>query len=149
VKRRRDNILKQIRRAKSAGAQSEIAWFGRELSNLERTAESYLFFSQPGIFYDNICRESSASDLCGFFLDALDAKDGNALRSLASFIERFPHEPQDKFRLEILAWKESCDEKRRKMSLNKLAKVIGWPDFASLDQLRRMAKELKFPLATR
>jgi len=55
----------------------------------------------------------------------------------------------DRYRTEILYWKNILDKRREKWPIRKLAEKIGWPMEDSINgfsKLRRMAEKLNFPL---
>lgn len=90
--------------------------------------------------------------LCQIFIAAVDAQDSKSLIAIAKTIERLKTNKgvADRYRSEILMWKGILEKRNRGMTIKELARVIDWPRKFSDDgfaQLRRMCRELNFPIA--
>jgi hypothetical protein len=157
--------------SKDAGAAQELAQYGRNRSQLEQAVWLYLFgreVCQDERTYgklDPVAKErtrylaQSATALCELFLDAVDRRDGDALRTIARDVEGFERYPQeaDPQRAGILSLKNILDQSGEKMTIARLAallnrKFAGDPaiPFVRADghkQLRDLATDLKFPIA--
>jgi hypothetical protein len=92
-----------------------------------------------------------ANQLAQLALDAITARDSDKLFELAKavkFLKSF--KPQgDPMRARILTEKDIGKNAGPRWTVSQLAKLIGWPDSDQADgypHLRRLCKELKFPL---
>lgn len=110
---------------------------------------------RPGFmldFFEEFCRRHSSA-LIKIFMDSINSRDFEKIVEIANavkFIKSFEDKRGDLFRAEILFHKLWLDKKGIKWPIRKVAGKIGWPDKVGADgfkQLRRMCKELNFPLA--
>jgi hypothetical protein len=88
------------------------------------------------------------------FIDAVKNRDSKKIMEIAHAVEFFKffdiETAGDRYRSGILANKKILDKYGEKMTLRKLAEKIEWPQSNSADglsQLRRICRELNFPLA--
>lgn len=96
--------------------------------------------------------EMEKAELCQILLDAIDARDSKKIFEIAKGVEFLKHfaESGDRFRSSLLHWKQILDARGEKWPIRVVAKTIDWPDMKSQDgfsQLRRLCKEINFPLA--
>lgn len=103
-------------------------------------------------FFEEFCRRHS-SPLIKIFLNSINGRDFEKIIEIANavkFLKSFVDKQGDLFRAAILFHKHWLDKKGIKWPIRKVAEKIGWPDKVGADgfkQLRRMCKELNFPLA--
>jgi hypothetical protein len=151
-------------------AAQKLAQYGKVRSELEEAIWHYLFEREacqdthyektdPGAKEPTRSLELSAIRLCELFLDAVERRDGEALRTIAAEVEGFKrYSPAaDTNRAHILCLKNILDERGGKMTIARLAallnrKLAGDPLVApptqdSHSQLRNLARTLKFPIA--
>ena len=173
VPRQRRTLAKQIKSLVPHDIHSaiEVATYGKKLTYMEWRLRFYYEtikefeemkagkhpFGMPSriIPKHNAFIEKHAKKdreaLAKILLDAIDAKDENKVMEVASAI-KFVKEMDkiyDRHRARILTWKWLLDGNREKMKLRDLALAIRWPKTKSedgLSQLRKICKELKFPL---
>ena len=115
----------------------------RVWSNQEK--EIYLFVLQRNL-------KKLSDDLCGIFINALNAHDSKKIFEIAKAIKLLKtfKSSGDLFRAKILTWKNILDKKGEQWPIRRLAKAIGWSDMSGADEfktVRRMCEELNFPLA--
>jgi hypothetical protein len=91
------------------------------------------------------------SVLCGILINAINDRDSSKIFEIGravDFLKTFS-EQGDRYRTEILLWKQILDKKGEKCPVRRLARLVRWPEKDSANgfwTLRRMAAELKFPL---
>ncbi|MGA2174868.1 MAG: hypothetical protein ABSH38_07795 [Verrucomicrobiota bacterium] len=89
--------------------------------------------------------------LCGIFLNAVENRDAGKILEIAKavkFLKTFK-ENSDHCRAGILGLKSVLDKNNRKMPISELARAVKWPASDAKHgfwRLRRIAKELNFPL---
>jgi hypothetical protein len=90
--------------------------------------------------------------LCEIFLNSIKSRDAAKIIEIADavkFLKTFK-ESGDPKRREVLDWKDILDKHGVRWPIKILAHVLHWPKEHSADgfsQLRRLCRELKFPLA--
>jgi hypothetical protein len=158
------------KRAKTdAEAALELALYGRIRTPAEKAVRLYLFGKEAcqttldkGADADG--KESAtysaqnAASLCELFIDAVDRRDAKTLQAIARAVETFQPYPKaiDSLRAGILCLKNILDSKGQTMTVKRLAallnrKLAGDIPKApatqdSFSRLRRLAKNLRFPL---
>jgi hypothetical protein len=96
--------------------------------------------------------ERRISEISQILLDAINSRDSKEIFEIGravNFLKKFKASG-DSYRYLILHMKNALDRKRKKIPIRDIAKMIGWPDMSGADgfkQIRRMCKELNFPLA--
>ena len=130
-------------------------------SRLEKHLKLYQAMKHPGEplrpglmsdFFEEFCQRHS-SPLIKIFMDSINSRDFEKIVEIANavkFLKSFEDKRGDLFRSKILFHKYWLDKKGIKWPIRKVAEEIGWPDKVGADgfkQLRRMCKELNFPLA--
>lgn len=172
----RTTLAKIIEAPPDAGKTDFAELYGRRLTKLESCCHVFLHCHShlPEINENDkdFCRElgmdgtdkerclklfsDSKMLLCIELLQAILNRDCNALRSLASFIEKWTYlkSPVDKMRWEILLLKKRCELAGRKMKIKEVADYLnrktGKNDpiktVDGLAALRRLCKKMKFPI---
>lgn len=119
----------------------ELAQHGYVLSPVERMVKSYLLF-KPGKTRDEL-----RTNLGEALLKAVDARDAEPFRVVASTLESsLPHEG-DQLRANILAMKGVLNDLGQQMTIPKLADLLSIPRTDDgFRQLRQLCKDLAFPL---
>ena len=153
----RATLAKRIRVAPGNRAQ-EIAFHGRELSPIERAAHQYLFWrrcdaegnyneeNRPHKIEDEL--NERAANVLGLVLDAIDKKDDTTIHKLADFVKAWTSDRSgvDERRSLLLAAKKALNSRGAAWTLSELSLAMRWPNGADLAHLRRLARELNFPL---
>lgn len=157
MKTKRQTVAKKIRSATTDTAKREIAIFGRRLLPIERAADSFRFFLRCFREWEKLGRKNPDKEIsvqsvqdfarwaCAEFLDVLERKDTAALRSLADFLDEYRGQTVDEIRLAVLSWKEILAKRLGRMTISELADRINFQGEETV--LRRIAKELSFPIA--
>jgi hypothetical protein len=152
-------------------AAVELARYGRYLTPLEREVWTYLsqMESAKRFGLKKPFSPQAAGRLFRWFLDAVDRRDGNALREMARAVDNFQPDspPEDSLRADILILKSHLDSRGQKMTFREFCiainRRVGIPAIDKAIQevrisdcspcfkipdstLRCLAKELKFPL---
>jgi hypothetical protein len=174
VKRRNRKEGQIARLAKTdPRAAEEMATYGRKRSEFEKLVDCYLATedslkrnfqsekSKDSDDYRNTLRnlEQEAGWICELFLEAVERRDGEALRTIAKQLDmwgKFP-EFEDPLRAQILCLKNILEEKGGTMTIPRLAALLsqkmgGDPAKApqtedGYSSLRRIAKSVNFPVA--
>lgn len=172
------NTLAQIIEAQPEAGKTDFAeLYGRRLTKLESCCHVFLHCHShlPQINENDkeFCRElgidgtdkerclklfaESKMLLCIEFLQAILNRDGEALRQLADFVEKWTYlkSPEDNTRWEILLLKKRCELAGRKMKLKQVADYLNrrygknnpTQTADGLAALRRLCKKMKFPIA--
>ena len=92
------------------------------------------------------------SQLSQVFIEAVNSHDSDKIIQIAEAVKLFPtFKPQgDPVRSKILFNKMLLDQKAERWTIGQLAKIMEWPEDDQANgfpHLRRLCKELEFPLA--
>ena len=102
----RQSRASKIRQCPDDIQKRHIAYYGRELTNLEALTDKYLFFYPFAQQDPEACheaRQQAAAPLCQAFLTALECGETTALHQLADFLqERMDKTNSDPKRFELL-----------------------------------------------
>ncbi|MDB6110468.1 MAG: hypothetical protein JWR69_2218 [Pedosphaera sp.] len=162
---KRNTLAKQIEAQADTDKAIEVAIYGHLLTPIERTTTQYLYFSwevrycietgpsgdYPDLKHSTEAANDCRDDLAQAMMDAVDKKDGEALRFIADLIENFEPlpVPAAKQRAHILTLKRILDERGDTMPICRLAELLHYPPTDdSYSALRRLCLKLKFPLET-
>jgi hypothetical protein len=135
-----------------SGIKTEI----QKLLENEVDASGGKIWTQEMINLQRLSLQKNIKDLtdqlCRIFLNAVNAGDSKKINEIADAIEFLKTFKKlgDKYRADILTWKEILDKKGEKWPIRRIAKAISWPDMSGTDgfkTVRRMCEELGFPLA--
>jgi hypothetical protein len=88
---------------------------------------------------------------CNVLIEAIEKNDAETVFEFARAVELHKsNEVQDRLRYEILLARWFAERRKISLPIRQLAEIVGWPVKDSPDgfaQLRRLCKELKYPLA--
>lgn len=177
MKKNRNTLAKIIEAQPEAGKTDFAELYGRRLSGLEGSCHVFLSLHSDILKINEtdtqLCRAlgiggtdkdlslktfaESKMLLNLKLLEAIINRDGRALRSLADFVDKWTYlkTPEDAARWEILILKKQCEIKGTKMTIKAVADYLNrayakhFPTQTAdgLASLRRLCKNLKFPIA--